>query len=78
MSVGTVSVANTLITCTGINDPAGTPTNNTSSPPAVITLMSPPVPEYNIHGQTDDGSPTYGMSTVSLFTTALTLDTCNF
>ena len=78
MSVAAVPVANTLVTCTGINVPAGTPTNVTSSPPAVMTLMSPPVPEYNTHGQTDNASPTYGMSTVLLGTTALTRPTCNF
>jgi len=81
MSSTSVPVEKTLITCTGINDPATIPVNVTSSPPAVLTFRLVPevvVPTYNTHGHSPVPPPTYGMSVVSLGVTAAALPACNF
>jgi len=78
MFVAVVLVEKTLTTFTGKNPPSGNPVKITSSPPAVNTRRSPPVPTY----KTQPLLPLpfwfemLGMSTVSLKVTAAALPTC--
>jgi hypothetical protein len=75
-----VFVVKTLTTLTGKNPPSGNPVNTTSSPPAVNTRRSPPMPTYNTHPllPLPLESETLGISTVSLGVTIEALLACNF